>query len=366
MSTSDSDYSIDWLASDDEDGSPRRSSPQHPGELPAPPSPSLSSSTTSLRKSPTSSFGSGTTKRRRSDCCDCTDEGVDSPVALQTPAVSPLQGFTSVCTQQTLSVESKYQSTRKRARSTGLDGLCEKLQPDTENELFSHKCMELQCYIQPLSSILRGLRSGRYSERLSSFQESVAMDRIQRIMGVLQNPNLGGRFFSIILKMEEMLHSWFPHIKPNPPQTGESVPAKKQKHHSSASPPPSPPVSLCSSDVERAASYSSTYLKWLHTSPICSLKTPESTLYQPAASTSPLPTRCSQEVTQDNAVSSSTDSHIGHRRRLSANARLSQGPLPFKISSPCLERLLQAKESIIAPRTVGDGGWLPWLPAEDS
>lgn len=26
---------------------------------------------------------------------------------------------------------------------------------------------------------------------LSSFQESVAMDRIQRIMGVLQNPNMG-------------------------------------------------------------------------------------------------------------------------------------------------------------------------------
>ncbi|KAG7242770.1 hypothetical protein INR49_020145 [Caranx melampygus] len=52
-------------------------------------------------------------------------------------------------------------------------------------------CMELQCYIHPLSSILRGLKSGRYSERLSSFQESVAMDRIQRILGVLQNPHMG-------------------------------------------------------------------------------------------------------------------------------------------------------------------------------
>lgn len=138
-----------------------------------------------------------------------------------------------------------------------------------------------------------------------------------------------------------------------------------QEHHSSVSLPPSSPVCLCAADVEAAASYSSAHLKWLHTSPICSLKTPESTLYQSAASASPLPSRCSQEVTQDNAVSSSTDSHTRPRRRLSANARLSQGPLPFKISSPCLERLLQAKESIIAPRTVGDEGWSSWLPAED-
>lgn len=182
------------------------------------------------------------------------------------------------------------------------------------------------------------------------------MDRIQRIMGVLQNPNMGGRFLSIILKIEEMLQSWFPRIKPS--LTDDVTPAKKQKHHhSSASPPPS---SLCSSDVEPtlAASYSSTNLKWLHTSPICSLKTPESTLGQRSASASPLPARCSQEVTQDNAVSSSTDLHTGSLRRLGANPGLSRGPPPFKISSPCLERLLQAKESIIAPRTVREEGWL--------
>ncbi|XP_042266305.1 circadian-associated transcriptional repressor-like isoform X1 [Thunnus maccoyii] len=365
MSTSDSDYSIDWLASDEDDyDGPERLTPQH-ADAPPVPSSSSSSTTTSLRESPSSCFRSGATQRRRSDCKDggrCGDVA-DSPAPLETPAVSPVQGFTSVCKQQTLSVESKHHAVRKRAHSAALDELCEKPQPDTENELFSHKCMELQCYVQPLSSILRGLRSGRYSERLSSFQESVAMDRIQRIMGVLQNPNMGGRFLSIILKIEEMLQSWFPHIKPNLTQRDDSTPAKKQKqHHSSASPPPSSPVSLCSSD----SAASSTHLKWFHTSPICSLKTPESALGRSAAaaapaptttasSSSPLPSRCSREVTQDNAVSSSTDSHT---RRLSANPRLSRGPLPFKISSPCLERLLQAKESIIAPRTVGDGGWL--------
>ncbi|XP_051234417.1 circadian-associated transcriptional repressor-like [Dicentrarchus labrax] len=345
MSTSDSDYSIDWLASDEDDyESPRRLSPQHTEEPPPPPSSSSTSS--SLRESPTSCFHCGAAQRRRRARGDCKD-GADPPAGLQAPSGSPVQGFTSVYTQ--------HRSARKRAHS----GLCEKPQAETENELFFHKCTELQCYIQPLSAILRGLRSGRYSERLSSFQESVAMDRIQRIMGVLQNPNMGGRFLSIILKIEEMLQSWFPNIKP----TDDGSPPKKQKHPSSASSPPPPPASslLCSSDVEPAvaASYSSTHLKWLHTSAICSLKTPESTLSRPAAaaaaasspSASPLPARCSQEATQDNAVSSSTDRRTG--RRLATEPRL-----PFKISSPCLERLLKAKDSIIAPRTVGDGGWL--------
>lgn len=139
MSTSDSDYSIDWLASDEDDDSPKTSSPQQSEDLPVPSSSSVSLSTTSLRKSPTSCFRFGENNRGRSDCCDCKDEGVDSPVTRQTPAFSPLHGFTSACTQQTLSVESKYQSTRKRAHSGRLHGLCEKPQPDTENQLFSHK-----------------------------------------------------------------------------------------------------------------------------------------------------------------------------------------------------------------------------------
>ncbi|AWP01058.1 Hypothetical protein SMAX5B_021162 [Scophthalmus maximus] len=112
------------------------------------------------------------------------------------------------------------------------------------------------------------------------------MDRIQRILGVLQNPNTSRRFLGVLLKLEEMLQNWFPHVRPDLPPTDDASSAKKQK-----------------------------------------------------------------EVTQDNAVSSSTESH--------ADPRLSQqGALPYKISSPCLERLLQAKDSIIiTPRAVGDGGW---------
>ncbi|XP_071760563.2 uncharacterized protein LOC139915757 isoform X2 [Centroberyx gerrardi] len=382
MSTSDSDYSIDWLASDEEDyDSPNGLSPQHTEAQPPP------SSTTSLRESPANRIRSAPTQRR-DDGCDCKDGGhcgggaADPRPPLDPPSATPVQGFTYVGQQKPSwacwtssegAVTAKHHQMRKRAHSPGLERLCEKPKPETEKELFSQKCVELQCYVQPLSSILRGLRSGRYSERFSSFQESVAMDRIQRIMGVLQNPNMGERFLSIILKIEEMLQSWFPHVKPNltVTQTDDSTPAKKQKHHTNATPPP---LSLCSSDIDpacRAADVpptgpcSATHLKWLHTSPICSLKMFEPPPGRPAASASPPPppaplpppppARCNLEVTQDNAVSSSTDSQSGPLHRPGAHLRLTQGPLPFKISSPCLERLLQAKESIIAPRTMGDG-----------
>ncbi|XP_054471461.1 uncharacterized protein LOC129104682 [Anoplopoma fimbria] len=339
MSTSDSDYSIDWLASDEDDdydeSSPKRLSPRSAEESPlTPPSSPPSSSSPSLRESPTSCFHSQRRKRRRS-CCDSKDGGLrrvdaDSPADPQASAVVPVQGFTSVSEQ--LSEESKHHSDRKR--------LCGKTPPDTEHELFSQKCGELQRYIPPLSSILRGLRSGRYSERLSSFQESVAMDRIQRIMGVLQNPNMGGRFLSILLKIEGMLQSWFPHIRPDPTEDGS--PAKPQKHHGAASSlPPSSAASLSSS-------------RRLHPSPTCFPKSPDPTPGRPTAttstSTSPPPALCSQDVTQDSAVSSSTDSRSGPPPR-----RL--GRAPFKIRSPCLERLLRAKQSIVSPRTAGDGGW---------
>ncbi|KAI4830951.1 hypothetical protein KUCAC02_002552 [Chaenocephalus aceratus] len=302
MSTSDSDYSIDWLASDEDDyGSPTRLSPQHAEELPVPPSSNLIHYSYKLH-----------------------------------PLCSGAAG-------QELSEGSKHHYTRKRVHSAHVEGLCEKTQTDTENEQFSQKCTELQCYIQSLSDILQGLRSGRYSERFSSFQESVAMDRIQRIMGVLQNPNMGGRFLSIVLKIAEMLHSWFPHIRPDPTHTEPCTPAKTQKQHQSSAPPPPPsPVSFCSSD-------SSTRLKWLHMSPMCSLKTLESTLSQPTpASPPPPPACCSQGATQDSAVSSSTDS-------LSAPPSWG-GALPAKFTTPCLVRLLQAKDSIITPQRAEDGG----------
>ncbi|XP_061520983.1 uncharacterized protein LOC133395797 [Phycodurus eques] len=327
--SSHSDYSTEWLARDENN----RKTPLVPIMAS-----SSSSSATTLRESPTTLFHSGAfwRRKRRSVCCGCDAGGYCVCAAvcathLETPAVVPAKEDNPMCKLGTLCVEPKRLSVRKRT----LVGCGAHRPSDTQSELFSLKCTELQCYVKPLSSILRGLRSGRYATRLSSFQESVAMDRIQRIMGVLQNPNMGGRFLSIVMKIEEMLRSWFPRIKPN--QANDSSPAKKQKRTA-----PWPPASLCSSDGESATSGSFIHVGRPHTSPICSRERSDSTLS---------PQSPSRGVTQDNFVSSSTDSAVLPPRRPRGPPRhLSQGPLPFKISSPYLERLLKAKKSTLTPR----------------
>ncbi|OXB71794.1 UNVERIFIED_CONTAM: hypothetical protein H355_011474, partial [Colinus virginianus] len=106
--------------------------------------------------------------------------------------------------------------------------------PSDGDRLFAQKCRELRGFIRPLTELLNGLRMGRYDKGgygtmvpspwcpqhrpmgrpcipspnsphgtgiygtggshptgLSSFQQSVAMDRIQRIIGVLQKPEMG-------------------------------------------------------------------------------------------------------------------------------------------------------------------------------
>ncbi|KAK7891521.1 hypothetical protein WMY93_023484 [Mugilogobius chulae] len=196
---------------------------------------------------------------------------------------------------------------------------------------FSQKCAELQCYIHPLSLILNGLRSGRYRERLSTFQESVAMDRIQRIMGVLQNPCLGDKYINIILKMEEMLKSWFPQVRlaQQAAQTEEHVPSKKAKTCSSLmvnpftyTEPESGPKPLRVTDLTPPGAYSASNVKWLHTRA------------EPAPDT---------DLTQDSAVSSSTDCFSQTEPR-------ARGPPLRRINAPCLEKLLKSTESIITQR----------------
>uniref|UniRef100_A0A286Y2T4 Circadian associated repressor of transcription n=1 Tax=Cavia porcellus TaxID=10141 RepID=A0A286Y2T4_CAVPO len=83
----------------------------------------------------------------------------------------------------------------------------------TEGDLlFAQKCKELQGFIRPLTDLLNGLKIGRFERGLSSFQQSVAMDRIQRIVGVLQKPEMGERYLGTLLQVEGMLKTWFPHI----------------------------------------------------------------------------------------------------------------------------------------------------------
>uniref|UniRef100_A0A8C5QEG4 Circadian associated repressor of transcription n=1 Tax=Leptobrachium leishanense TaxID=445787 RepID=A0A8C5QEG4_9ANUR len=80
------------------------------------------------------------------------------------------------------------------------------------DRIFAQKCQELQGFIKPLTDLLNGLKKGRYERGLSSFQQSVAMDRIQRIIGVLQKPQMGERYLGTLLQVEMMLKIWFPSV----------------------------------------------------------------------------------------------------------------------------------------------------------
>ncbi|XP_051520489.1 circadian-associated transcriptional repressor-like [Myxocyprinus asiaticus] len=94
----------------------------------------------------------------------------------------------------------------------------------TEGDLkFARKCSELQRYIRPLMELLNGLKMGRYDKGLSTFQQSVAMERLRKILGVLQKPELGEKYMGTLLQLEIMLKVWFPHIMPQHRNTTPSL-----------------------------------------------------------------------------------------------------------------------------------------------
>ncbi|XP_029992978.1 uncharacterized protein ciartb [Sphaeramia orbicularis] len=361
MSATDSDNSIDWLASDNEDNE----SEQEPdctrkdSQTRAPLSPSVpphlgpsdsSCHRSSKMKEDNSKWSEVRQASSQGSPSHCTETWDREAIGLcKTQHGEKTDGRS---TQQAL----------KRTRSSKEDECKERQLISEKDQLFTSKCLELQCYIHPLSLILNGLRSGRYRERLSSFQESVAMDRIQRIMGVLQNPCMGEKYINIILKMEEMLKSWFPNVKlqdqPAVTQTEEGVPTKKLKLSPltttaavspiTASDPPVGTKALRVTDLTPPGAYSASNLKWLHTSPICS-PTAEQTQAGPRHL---LPPR-DRDITQDSAVSSSTDSQT-------KTDSVPRGPPPGKINAPCLERLLKSTESIITRKGTGglmDSSW---------
>ncbi|XP_068596028.1 circadian-associated transcriptional repressor [Brachionichthys hirsutus] len=352
MSATDSDNSIDWLASDCEDDESEQeldSSRKH-SQTEAPPSPG----NPPARLRPTDDGGCrrGSEGKDRDNSWEVREasgrgsppngkEIWDSTVGLyKRQQAEREKGKT---TQQTLKRKSSSAEEERNGRQLLPNG-------SEKNQIFSRKCVELQCYVHPLSSILNGLRSGRYRQRLSSFQESVAMDRIQRIMGVLQNPCMGEKYVNIIMKMEEMLKSWFPNVKV-PDQlpatkTEEEFHTKKRKLSpvptAAATPPPlgDPPARV---EAPRAADLTppASNLKWLHTSPSC----PPTAEQAPAG---PRHLLSHRDLTQDNVVSSSTDGHT-------KTDSVPRGPPPpGKINAPCLERLLKSTDSIIT--RMGTGG----------
>ncbi|KAG5856402.1 hypothetical protein ANANG_G00007590 [Anguilla anguilla] len=100
------------------------------------------------------------------------------------------------------------------------------------DHLFARKCVELQGFIRPLLELLNGLKKGRFDRGLSSFQQSVAMDRIQRIVGVLRKPTIGGKYLHTLLQVEMMLKLWFPQITPCAPSTSERSAPPQHPHTS--------------------------------------------------------------------------------------------------------------------------------------
>ncbi|KAG7249659.1 hypothetical protein CRUP_003568, partial [Coryphaenoides rupestris] len=202
MSATDSESSIDWLASDneeeeeeEEEEEDRDTDRQHepdcvvamrPGGSPSRRRPPESDSSSSSSSSSTSSSGGGGESvlhhGRRSEAVNrASCSGVRDAVG-DSDAGRPRQA------PQAQGGEARNPLKRPHGPAEGQGPRALSHQEDKEQQVFTSKCMALQCYIHPLSSILNGLRSGRYRERLSSFQESVAIDRIQRIMGVLRNP----------------------------------------------------------------------------------------------------------------------------------------------------------------------------------
>lgn len=119
---------------------------------------------------------------------------------------------------------------------------------------FAQKCADLQRFIRPLLELLHGLKSGRFDKGLTSFQHSVAIDRLQRILGILQKPDMGEKYLQNLLQIEVMLKAWFPQNDTKTDQTKTTklthhwcqnqlhIPVKKRKmswtdpDHSSAVP----------------------------------------------------------------------------------------------------------------------------------
>lgn len=94
-------------------------------------------------------------------------------------------------------------------------------------------------------------------------------------------------------------------------------------------------------DLTPPGAYSANNLKWLHTSPICS-----PTAEEAQAGPRHLLLPRDRDLTQDNAVSSSTDSRT-------KSDSVPRGPPPGKINAPCLERLLKSTDSIITRKGMG-------------
>ncbi|RVE67182.1 hypothetical protein OJAV_G00115100 [Oryzias javanicus] len=90
-------------------------------------------------------------------------------------------------------------------------GAAELGSPQTPGDLaFAQKCADLHRFIHPLFELLHGLKTGRFDKGLNGFQQSVAIDRLQKILGILQRPEMGEKYLQNLLQIEMLLKAWFP------------------------------------------------------------------------------------------------------------------------------------------------------------
>ncbi|KAM6217145.1 LOW QUALITY PROTEIN: circadian-associated transcriptional repressor [Rhynchocyon petersi] len=169
----------------------------------------------------------------------------------------------------------------RRSRNSELETSLSEQSCTTEGDmLFAQKCKELQGFIRPLTELLNGLKMGRFERGLSSFQQSVAMDRIQRIVGVLQKPHMGERYLGTLLQVEGMLKTWFPHIAAQRSPVCDSRLTKHlPRHHTNlAVSSPALPVEkmkqtqlghLVKNHPWHLTEWPAMDLTWIHTTPIC-------------------------------------------------------------------------------------------------
>ncbi|XP_048212463.1 circadian-associated transcriptional repressor isoform X2 [Perognathus longimembris pacificus] len=169
----------------------------------------------------------------------------------------------------------------KRSRPGELETSLNTQSCTTEGDLlFAQKCKELQGFIRPLTDLLNGLKMGRYERGLSSFQQSVAMDRIQRIVGVLQKPQMGERYLGTLLQVEGMLKTWFPHITSQKSSLRSSRHQRTKHRRDSAASSPAPPMEkmgqtqlghfiLKPKQPWHVTEWPAMNLTWIHTTPIC-------------------------------------------------------------------------------------------------
>ncbi|XP_071971041.1 circadian-associated transcriptional repressor isoform X2 [Engystomops pustulosus] len=163
------------------------------------------------------------------------------------------------------------------------------LQVSEGDRIFAQKCRELQGFIKPLTNLLNGLKRGRYDRGLSSFQQSVAMDRIQRIVGVLQKPEMGERYLGTLLQVEMMLKVWFPDVtssisslsssssdydmeEPRYKMAKQPDVRPSEERRCDSKPTLTPVSSDCTYCKERAqvlTQLPNMNMTWMHTSPIC-------------------------------------------------------------------------------------------------